>query len=243
MVRLEEGWKWFVMASAGPAMAACGELPPAVQAPEPTPVVAAATHDSSPTTNAPLRPVTQEAPVKLRVTLWSDPKGGAEPAPVAPGQVLHTDDEVWFVVTVNRPAFVYLVAYEPEDVHLVMYPTDGLMQICPDAPTRLPIDPGQHFRLNEATGIENPYVIASVEPLRQPTRVVERLLGTVHTSPPSQGAMPARGTSAEPPQMPVPVPTPLSSCPKPAGLTLWEPSPGAFGGPGLGVVHLPFRHD
>jgi hypothetical protein len=146
------------------------------------------------------------------------------------------------MVTVNRPSFVYLVAYEDHDGHLVMYPAEEPMQICPDRPTRLPAR-GQHFRLNESTGLENPYVIASVQPLQTPTVAVAQLVGEVQPSPAVLSDAPARGTSTKPPLMPVPTTMPTIDCPKPAGITLWEPSSGALLAPGIGVVHVPFRHE
>lgn len=174
--------------------------------------------------------------------MWADPADGRSPTPVPPGSTLRTGDEIWFQVTVNQPSFLYLVSYEAGGQHLIMYPVEGAVVACPDRPTRLPARPSQHFQLNPSTGMENPYVIASVRPLPTPTVTVQRLVGRVHPSPPVLTSIPRRGTQAQPPRADLPSYAAAQSCPMPAEPTPWQASPGAYWGPGLGVVHLPFLH-
>ncbi len=133
------------------------------------------------------------------------------------GASLASGDLVEVVVGVDRPAYVYLVQRFADGTAAVLHPESGDLQLPGGLETRLP-EPGAWYQLDEVTGEEHLYVVASERPLADADQAVADAIATVRT----EGRFDAPATTAEAPAASAPESgTAQPARPKP------QPKPGA----------------
>jgi Domain of unknown function (DUF4384) len=123
---------------------------------------------------------------------------------------LESGDFFAYHLRVDRDAFVYVLQFYPDGSAEVLFPAKGTERVLAGRDTRLPTDPQAWFQLDEATGTEHLYVIASREPLEATEPALAKLIGTVRSSP-KLGAEPGAVASADPPPVAMASTAPPSS--------------------------------
>lgn len=146
-----------------------------------------------------------EVSVPLALTVRVNGKAGRLLRALDPGDTLHSGDLVELVVSVDRPAFVYIVQRFPDGSAAVLHPESGDLQLPAALETRLP-EPGAWYQLDQTVGEEHLYVVASERPLSDADREVAEALARVRT----EGTLEAPAVAPAAPPRPAPVATPKS---------------------------------
>lgn len=148
--------------------------------------------------------------------------------------VLHSGDFVAYEVWVDRPAYVYILQFFPDGSQAVHHPaTEEPTKLEARTWVRVPPDARDWLELDDATGQENLYIVASIRPLDAASPELKSLIDRVRTSPQPGGdeqdaaAMLAETKVQLEQPKPTPVAAPVASRPLPA------PRPVAAGGGGF----------
>ena len=96
---------------------------------------------------------------------------------------LKSGDFFAYMVEVDRDAYVYVLQFYADGTAKVLFPPSGHIRIAANQRRRVPTSNGQWFQLDEATGTEHLYVIASVESLQQAAPELAEVVGEVRVSP------------------------------------------------------------
>lgn len=106
---------------------------------------------------------------------------GGEARYVAPGATLTTGDRVELFIELDQPAHVYVVQFFADETSAVLFPkNDASARLAPGR-HRIPA-PGKMFELDESTGEEHIYVVASREPLERVDREIAESVNEVQIS-------------------------------------------------------------
>lgn len=126
--------------------------------------------------------VAQLPPITVATEAWYRAGGDGAEQSFEAGDTLHTGDRVGWQVTVDQPAYVYLVQFYQNGIGEVLYPRDGHERLCPFVPRPIPASSETRLVLGESSGVENVYVVASTFPLDDPAGAVRRRVATVHAT-------------------------------------------------------------
>jgi hypothetical protein len=107
--------------------------------------------------------------VELRVQVQA--RAGRLLRTLEPGESLQSGDLVQFLVSVDRPAWVYVVQRFSDGSASVLYPEHADVRLQPGLETRIP-EAGSWFRLDEIPGEEHVFFVASTRPLAEADREV-----------------------------------------------------------------------
>ncbi|MBT8491707.1 MAG: DUF4384 domain-containing protein [Deltaproteobacteria bacterium] len=154
----------------------CGGGGPAPETAAPAPV-------AQPTPDPAAEPA---GPVKLSFRVHA--KDGQSVRAIAPGETLRSGDKIALSLDLDQRAYLYVVQYFADGTAAVLFP-QGDEQNRLVGVTRIPSR--GWFRLDDNTGEENVYVVASVRPLKEAEETIMQTLNSVRVS----GANP----SEEPP--------------------------------------------
>jgi hypothetical protein len=117
----------------------------------------------------------------LGVLVVGERRAGGEPvsAPVHEGTVLHTGDGLKVVAEVNRDAFVYILSRDATGKAQVVFPharIDAQSRVAAGRSLEVPA-PDKWWELDEVTGTEEVFILASLEPLVDVQEIAERISG------------------------------------------------------------------
>ena len=101
---------------------------------------------------------------------------------VAPDDTLHTTDYVELLVTTNAKAYVYVVQIFPDGTSTVLFPDDGDLVLDANKDTRVPSASDEWFQLDDVTGTETVYVIASRQPLAKADQALAKELHDIRAA-------------------------------------------------------------
>lgn len=180
------------------------------------------------------------------------------------GASLASGDLVEVIVGVDRPAYVYLVQRFPDGTAAVLHPESGDLQLPGGLETRFP-EPGAWYQLDDVTGEEHLYVVASERPLADADQAVAAAIATVRAegrfdapagaAEPPQTAANATEPSPAPPAQPKPQPRPSAGQSKPAPMLMSFANRGLVkavdaghaaieaDADGIAIYHFWFRHE
>jgi hypothetical protein len=165
------------------ALAACGHPPPATTQSQGSAQVAA-------------------SPIDVTMRMRAERKG--QKFGVTTDDTLRTGDIIELFVLVNQPAYVYVVQFFPDGTSAVLFPETGDRLVQPGGELRIP-ETGSDLQLDEHTGAENIYVLASREPVAKADAVIAKQIDGIRTS---GAGEPAGSGSAQPVADPEPAPKP-----------------------------------
>lgn len=174
-----------------------------------------------------------EAPA-LALTVRVNGKAGRLLQALESGDTLTSGDLVEVVVATDRPAYVYLVQRFADGSAVVLHPESGDLQLQGGLETRLP-EPGAWYRLDEATGEEHLYIVASEQPIGAADSVLAEALAEVR----SEGTMATEVTAASTPKPPL-APQPTAPHPVSAGVAAPHARPAASRPSAPNPARLPF---
>lgn len=142
---------------------------------------AAATSDDSGNESAAPTPSPAAETGPLDVTMRVRAKAGGELRALAPGDTLKSGDFVEMYVKSSRTAFVYLVQFFPDGTAAVLYPQQGAARVPAGKELRIPAGT-DWFQLDEHTGEEHVYLVASLEPLDKVAKTISDQVAEVRRS-------------------------------------------------------------
>lgn len=123
---------------------------------------------------------------------------------------LKSGESIAFYVTANAESYVAIVQFDSRGAPTVLFPKHGEQKVPANQPTRVPPS-SQSFRLDDATGTENVYLIATRRPLGETDRELADLVGDVRSSPDAVQTEALQPDVAPLPTTPSPKPTQGSS--------------------------------
>jgi hypothetical protein len=146
-------------------------------------------------------------PLSLSVQMMAE--RGTQKWSLAENGKVKSGDLVELFVTVNQPAYVYVVQFEPDGSASVLFPPRGDHLVQPGSEQKVPEGADNVFQLDTTTGRDHVYVLMSREPIGN----LDAALGTQITE--------IREAAIAPPTLaPEPPPTPT-----PPAVTPPEPPP------------------
>lgn len=179
------------------AVAACGGSSGPAKRPEPR---AAQTHRAATPEVRGLEPNgpvgSGEAAIDMRFELRTEIAG--EPRPIRPGDTLKSGDRIELMVSLEQPAYLYIVQFFADGGAAVLFPDAGDRLMSAAEPHRIP-EAGAWFELDEARGEEHIYVVASRRPLSLAAAPIAQQLARVRIA---SGDIAAEGAAPAPPPGP-----------------------------------------
>jgi hypothetical protein len=151
----------------------------------------------------------------LSLTLGVQAKEGGGLRTVRETDVLRTGDLLQFVVSVDQPAYVYIVQYFADGSAAVLHPESGDALVRPGYEARVP-EAGSWFKLVPPSGTEVVYFIASRRALGEADERVAEAIRLIRAT-----GSPAKAAGAPPP------PDSATGVSRPSGAA--PPPPSAFG--------------
>ncbi len=111
----------------------------------------------------------EEPPLELTVRV--NGKSGTLIRALESGDGLASGSHLEFLLSVDRPAFVYVVQRFADETAAVLYPELGDFQVPGNLEVRIP-ESGSWFQLDDQIGEEHIYFVASIRPLAEVDRAV-----------------------------------------------------------------------
>ncbi|KAB2965760.1 MAG: DUF4384 domain-containing protein [Thermoanaerobaculia bacterium] len=187
----------------------------------------------------------------IRLTLRVEVERNGKLEGVAEGDQLRSGERLQVQVSADRDLYLYLVQFFADGSTAVLHPEERDHLLPGGYTLRLPAA-GSWFQLDDATGSENLYFVASERPIDEVDSVVATRLRQIRTSsgsrPVDAATAPPGSTAAAPPPLPARVKHPADA-PKPKpdrspNAVRPHPAPAAPGGFGLtnrGLVRVAGR--
>jgi hypothetical protein len=186
----------------------------------------------SPAPPAPHVPVTHvdpapapDGPVSLKFRMFAG-EGSARRA-LAAGERMHSGDRLTMTLTVDRPAYGYVLQFFPDGTSTVLFPRDAEDNRITGT---MAVPPSGAFELDDVVGEETVYVVVSTRPLAEVDAAVQAAVEQIRTT-----NAPGAAEATAPPVAPATVPSEPPRKPEPAPGN----SPrhvGKHGGAGAGAV-------
>ena len=120
-------------------------------------------------------------PSKLEIILRARAKIEGSVRSVAPGDTLRTGDYLELFVHVSRAAYVYVIQFFPDGTSGVLFPNQGDVRVNAGEALRVPSG-DQWFQLDEHTGEEHVYIVASLRPIVEVDATVHRTVAEIRAS-------------------------------------------------------------
>jgi len=167
---------------------------------------------------------TPDGPVTLSFQMFATAAGGRRP--IAAGDSLRSGDRMTMTLTVDRPAYGYVLQFFPDGTATVLFPQGnednritGSMQVPPSGA----------FELDDVLGEETVYVVASMRPLAQADATVMAAVDDVRRNTPEAAPPPTPTVPDAPPvDAGVPATPPITTAPTPV---ITPGKPGGAGAP------------
>ncbi|WP_437722521.1 DUF4384 domain-containing protein [Sorangium sp. So ce861] len=102
-----------------------------------------------------------------------------------PNDTVESGEYISFNLSINQPAFIYIVQFFPDHSRRVLF--SSIAPIQTQTPmnhnVRVPPDPHEWLLLDDATGEEHVYIIASRDAIENASNEIAKLINDIRTSP------------------------------------------------------------